>query len=103
MGWSDWMVVNLSLEDELQLEREARAILNHDDHDEIAKLCFSLVKQTHYQQILLNQAVGRITELEAESFARESNKELFKASAVSGVDGRIDRRMSWWRRILSSD
>lgn len=100
MGWADWMVVNLSLEDELQLERQARAILQHDDPDEIAKLCFSLVKQTHYQQILLNQAVGRITELETESFAHESDEELFETSSVSSFDGQLNRRMSWWQRIL---
>lgn len=103
MGWADWMVVNLSLEDELQLERQARAILHHDDHDEIAKLCFSLVKQTHYQQILLNQAVGRITELETESFVHELDEELLETSGVSRSDGQLDRRMSWWRRILSAE
>ena len=89
MAWADWMVVNLSLEDELQLEREARAILHHDDPEDIAKLCFQLVKQTHYQQKLLNQAVGRITELEAEGFLHES------------LEVEQDRRMNWWRRILS--
>ena len=91
MAWADWMVVSLSLEDELQLEREARAILHHDDPEDIAKLCFQLVKQTHYQQKLLNQAVGRITELETESFLHES------------FEVQQSRRMSWWQRILSSD
>ena len=91
MAWADWMVVSLSLEDELQLEREARAILHHDDPEDIAKLCFQLVKQTHYQQKLLNQAVVRITELETESFLHES------------FEVEQSRRMSWWQRILSSD
>lgn len=103
MGWADWMVINLTLEDELQLERQARAVLNHDDRDEVAELCFQLIKQTHYQQILLNQAVGRITELETENFIEELDEESLKVSAVSDCDGRIDRRMNWWRRILSSD
>lgn len=102
MGWADWMVVNLSIEDELQLEREARAVLHHDDRDEVAEICFQLIKQTHYQQILLNQAVGRITELETQNFIEELDEESLEASAVSDLDGRIDRRMSWWRRILSS-
>jgi hypothetical protein len=91
MAWADWMVVNLSLEEQLQLEREARSVLSHDDHDQIAKLCAQLIKQTHYQQTLLNQAVGRITELEAEGFLRES------------LEVEQSRRMNWWRRILSSD
>ena len=102
MAWADWMVVNLTLEEEFQLEREAQAILHHDDAEEIAELCSSLVKQTHYQQILLNQAVGRITELETQNFIEELDEESLEASAVSDLDGRIDRRMSWWRRILSS-
>jgi hypothetical protein len=91
MAWADWMVVNLSLEEQLQLEREARSVLSYDDHDQIAKLCAQLIKQTHYQQKLLNQAVGRITELEAEGFLRES------------LEVEQSRRMNWWRRILSSD
>lgn len=69
MGWADWMVVNLSLEDELQLEREARHVLTHHDAEEVKKLCAQLVKQTHHQQQLLKQAVGRIAELETEAFA----------------------------------
>ena len=69
MGWADWMVVNLSLEDELQLERESRNVLAHHDSKEVAKLCAQLIKQNHHQQQLLKQAVGRITELETEAFA----------------------------------
>jgi len=91
MAWADWMVVNLSLEEQLQLEREARSVLSHDDHDQVAKLCAQLIKQTHYQQTLLSQAVGRITELETEGFLRES------------FEVEQDRRLNWWRRILSSD
>lgn len=91
MAWADWMVVNLSLEEQLQLEREARSVLSHDDHDQVAKLCAQLIKQTYYQQTLLSQAVGRITELETEGFLRES------------FEVEQDRRMNWWRRILSSD
>ena len=93
MAWADWMVVNLTLEEEFQLEREAQAILHHDDADEIAELCSSLVKQTHYQQILLNQAVGRITELETENFNQELDEQLDE-------NLKYERRMSWWRRIL---
>ena len=107
MAWADWMVVELSLEDELQLERQARAILSHDDHSEIAKLCSTLVKQTHYQQVLLGQAVDRITELETQNFIEELDEESLKVAGVtdldSGFDSGLDRRMSWWRRILSAD
>jgi len=88
MAWADWMVVNLTLEEQLQLEREARSVLSHDDQEKVAQLCFQLIKQAHYQQILLNQAVGRITELEAESFLHET------------AEIKQERRINWWRRIL---
>lgn len=103
MGWADWMVVNMSLEDELQLERQARAILHHDDHAEIAELCFSLIKQTHYQQILLSQAVGRITELETQDFIEELDEEPLETPAVSDADRCADRERSWWQRLLPSN
>lgn len=95
MAWADWMVVDLTLEEQLQLEREARAVLSHDDGEEVARLCFQLIKQTHYQQILLNQAVGRITELETESFLHETQNLLPESTHVE-----VERRMGWWRRIL---
>lgn len=91
MAWADWMVVNLSLEEQLQLERQARAVLSHDDHKEIAELCFQLVKQTHYQQILLKQAVGRVTELETQSF-------LLEAAEIEQQG-----RRAWWRRLWRAD
>jgi hypothetical protein len=68
MGWADWMIVKLSLEDELHLEREAREVLTHHDGKMVAELCAQLIKQNKHQQILLKQAVGRITELETEAF-----------------------------------
>lgn len=67
MTWMDWMIVNFSIEEELALEKKARAVLNNDDERENAELCAQLIKQTHYQQALLAQAVQRIVELESET------------------------------------
>jgi len=64
MGWADWMTIQTSLEEELMLENQARAILNSEDHAEIAKLCAALIKTQHHQSMLLRQAVGRVIELE---------------------------------------
>ena len=91
MGWADWMVVNLSLEDELQLERESRQVLTHHDAEEVAKLCAQLIKQNHHQQQLLKQAVGRITELETEAFAE--SLEMIKQSA----------NRPFWKRLFLRD
>ena len=64
MAWSQWMVVDLSMEESLHLETQARIPLHHDRAEEVAKLCGSLVKQNYHLTKLLKQAVGRIAELE---------------------------------------
>jgi hypothetical protein len=64
MGWSDWMVFNPSMEEQLALERQARAALSHDNERQVRELCASLIKQNFAHQSLLIKAVGRIIELE---------------------------------------
>tara|TARA_R100000781_G_C4030364_1_gene110383 strand:+ start:333 stop:596 length:264 start_codon:yes stop_codon:yes gene_type:complete len=86
MAWADWMVVEPSLEQELQLETDARAIIEDDDHKEIAKLCATLSKQNWYQQQIIKQSVGRISELEAMLACMEP---------VSPP-----KKQPWWSRIL---
>jgi hypothetical protein len=65
MGWADWMVVNQSLEEELELERSVRGIYRCDGVEEIQKLCESLVRQNWHQTKLLKQAVHHIAEMDA--------------------------------------
>ena len=45
MGWSDWMIFNPSMEEQLALERQARAALSHDNERQVRELCASLIKQ----------------------------------------------------------
>ena len=89
MGWADWMVVQPPLEIELQLEREARATVQDDNHKEIAQLCATLSKQNWYQQQLIKQCVEKIAELEAILVClevRQEEKEI---------------RETWWQKIKS--
>ena len=37
MGWADWMVVNQSLEEELELERNVRDVRNCSDEDALKR------------------------------------------------------------------
>lgn len=67
MGWADWMVVEQSLEEELELERQVRNVQNCEDLDELQKLCGALTRQRWHQTRLLKQAVGHIAELDAMS------------------------------------
>ena len=65
MAFADWMVVEPTLEQELELEKQAWCIMQDDDHEEIAKLCAQLTKQTWYQQQIIKQSVAQVVELEA--------------------------------------
>ena len=65
MGWADWMVVNQSLEEELEVERSVREVYNCEDEQAVKELCAGLVRQSFHQGKLLSQAVSRIGELDA--------------------------------------
>ena len=58
------MVVEFSVEEELQIENQARSVYRCTDTDQVSRLCSSLVKQNAYYQKLLRQATGHIAELE---------------------------------------
>lgn len=68
MAWNQWMVVDFSIEESLHLETQARIPIRHDNAEEVAKLCGSLIKQNYHLTKLLKQAVGRIAELEIQEF-----------------------------------
>ncbi len=65
MGWADWMVVEQSLEEELELERHVREIQGCGDEAALRTLCISLVRTNWHQSKLLNQAVAHIGEIDA--------------------------------------
>jgi hypothetical protein len=71
MGWADWMVVNQSLEEELELERNVREVQSCGDEDALKALCVSLVRTNWHQAKLLRQAVGHIGELDASIVASD--------------------------------
>jgi len=60
MGWADWMIVEKTLEEELQLERTVREIRNCEDTKVLSELCVAMALQGWHQQKLLSQAVGHI-------------------------------------------
>ena len=71
MGWTDWMVVNQSLEEELELERNVRDVQGCSDESALKALCVSLVRTNWHQAKLLKQAVGHIDELDASIVASD--------------------------------
>jgi hypothetical protein len=79
------MVVQLPLEEQLMLERQVRAVHDHTDTQAIAKLCGTLIKQNHHQQKLIQQAVGRIIELET----------------IDEVELSSEQRLPWWQELFA--
>ena len=65
MGWADWMVIDQSLEEELEVERSVRQVHACTDEEALKELCVGLVRQSWHQQKLLAQACTRIGELDA--------------------------------------
>lgn len=63
MNFGEWMAVELSTEQQFEIEKQARALLESKDAGVLAA---SLLKQTCYQQQLLQQAVNEIARLECE-------------------------------------
>jgi hypothetical protein len=71
MGWADWMIVELTMEEELHLEQTVREIQRCNDPKALAKLCVDLTKQQWHQSRLLKQAVGHIASLDSSFNCRE--------------------------------
>ncbi len=78
-----WMVVELSLEEQLAVETQARLVLNCPDSKEVARLCSTLIKQNAHQSKLLSQAVNHIAILECST--------MFLIEPT---------RSRWWQRIF---
>lgn len=77
MSWGEWMVVNLTMEEELRIERDSRSILAASDEMQVRGLCASIAKQNAFQQKLISQAVGYIAELEARLGLAEAELSTF--------------------------
>ena len=63
----EWMNIKQTLEEELALENQIRAINDEDDLTTLQELCKALWRQNWHQTKLLSQCVGRIAELDAAS------------------------------------
>lgn len=61
----NWMIIEFSLEERLAIENRARSALRHDNSEEVAELCASLIRQNAYQERLLSQATAHIAALES--------------------------------------
>ena len=63
MDFGDWMIVEMTPEQQFDIEKKARALLESKD---AGKMAAQLYKQACYQQQLLQQAVNEIARLECQ-------------------------------------
>lgn len=61
---ANWLCVSLTLEEELQLERQVREVESSPHREEVNKLCAALVRQNVLQQRIIKQACGYVAMLE---------------------------------------
>ena len=60
----EWMIVEQSIEEELQLERTVREIQSCGDAETLSQLCVAMARQHWHQSKLLKQAVGHLASLD---------------------------------------
>lgn len=61
------MMVEMSLEEQLEIEKSVRCATGSADAQSIAKLCGALIRQNAYQSKLLKQATAHIAKIETQS------------------------------------
>ena len=70
-NWAKWLIVEPTLEQELQLEADALAIMEEKDPLVVSSLCAALSKQVWYQKQIISQSIKRVAELEARLISKE--------------------------------
>ena len=65
MGWADWMIIEQSLEEELQLEKIVREIKGCNDKDVLMQLCVAMAQQNWHHSKMLRQAVNHIASMDS--------------------------------------
>ena len=60
----DWMIIEPSLEQKLNLECSCRGIKDAKDLSQVRNLCVALIQQNFYQGLMLRQAVAHIASLD---------------------------------------
>ena len=61
-----WMIAELTLHEELIMERSVRSVYNTTDIEEVQGLCAALIRQNWHQRKLLSQAVSKIADMDAQ-------------------------------------
>ena len=77
-SWADWMVVTLSLEQQLLVEAGARELKQEKSKEELLDIAVAFHKQCFVQSQLIKNCVDKIAELEAVNTCNEIREERSK-------------------------
>lgn len=64
-SWADWLVIELSLEQQLMIEAGTRELKKQKPDEELTEVAVALLQQNMVQTQMLKQCVEKIAELEA--------------------------------------
>lgn len=107
MTLSDWMIPELSLSSQVQLESNKRSVRNHVEANpvEVAELACTLMTQITLQESIMRKATRRIAELELQELLNTPTEELQEVYILPGKVSlfmRILLRIAGHRRCLAS-
>jgi hypothetical protein len=71
-AWADWLVVELSLEQQLMIEAGTRELQNQKPDEEMIDVAVALLKQNMIQSQMIKQCVEKIAELEAKIVCQDN-------------------------------
>ena len=64
MTWANWLIPTVTLNDELRIETQVRALRGCKDLQQITELAAMLVRQNHSYSEIIKNATRHIAELE---------------------------------------
>lgn len=89
-SFTDWLVVDPTLEQELLVEANTREIMQCEDNDELSYMAASLWKSNYYKDQIIKNCIGKIGETEARLIQYEMKEEREQARP-------------WWLNFLRKE
>jgi len=76
MAWANWLIPTVTLNDELRIETQVRALRGCKDLQQITELAVMLVRQNYSYSEIIKNATRHIAELEMREMLVESKRNL---------------------------
>jgi len=74
MTWANWLIPTVTLNDELRIETQVRALRGCKDLQQITELAVMMVRQNYSYSEIIKNATRHIAELELREMLMESKR-----------------------------